>query len=38
MQNTSSGSSCPYNCSYDYCGSNYGCTGDNSYNESGYTY
>lgn len=35
---TSSGSSCPYNCSYDYCGSNYGCTGDNSYNESGYTY
>lgn len=35
---TSSGSSCNYYCSYDTCGSNYGCTGDNSYNESGYTY
>lgn len=35
---TSSGSSCNYYCSYDNCGSNYGCTGDNSYNESGYTY
>lgn len=34
---TSSGSTCDYYCNGDYCGSNYGCTGDSS-SESGYTY
>ena len=35
-----SGSTCSYDsyCSNDWCSANYGCTGDNSYNDSGYTY
>jgi hypothetical protein len=35
-----SGSTCSYDnyCNYDWCSANYGCTGDNSYNDSGYTY